>query len=52
MYEWEFINEQTNEHIILQGHNLSRAMLAAGLNETEWKLVYTENIDDDWFAYE
>lgn len=55
MYEFELVNLRTNEHTILTGHRLDRAIVAAGLNPAEWRCIYSESLyaaEDSWFDYE
>ena len=45
MYEYEMLNNTTNEVRFLFGRNLKALMAKAGMNETEWTCVYKEYID-------
>ena len=45
MYEYEMLNNTTNEVRFLFGRNLKALMAKAEMNETEWTCVYKEYID-------
>ena len=45
MYEYEMINNTTNEVRYLFGRHLKALMEQAGMNEKEWTCVYREYID-------
>ena len=45
MYEYEMLNNTTNEVRFLFGRNLKALMTNAEMNETEWTCVYKEYID-------
>ena len=45
MYEYEMLNNTTNEVRFLFGRNLKALMTKAEMNETEWTCVYKGYID-------
>ena len=45
MYEYEMLNNTTNEVRFLFGRNLKALMAKSEMNETEWTCVYKEYID-------
>ena len=45
MYEYEMINNTTNEVRYLFGRSLKDLMTKAKMNETEWTCLYREYID-------
>lgn len=45
MFEYEMLNNTTNEVRFLFGRSLKALMEKAGMNETEWTCVYKGYID-------